>query len=205
MITSQHKEMFNRAFEPVGRFLIRLKVTPNQLTCFGLILAVACCVVYMVSRNAILFVFLISACGLFDALDGVVARLTQNTTKFGSYLDALCDRLFDTVVGFSVAYVTGYWVLMFFVTCGALTISYAKARAAMEVSVSNTEWPDWMERGERSFIFLLGLLVSEIWRIEIFGQGFFFWVLVFLVTAMYATVIQRAFRARSIIESRSGS
>src|SRR3989338_6851038 len=47
------------------------------------------------------------------------------------------------------AEVTGYWILSMIVLAGALIVSYAKARAAMEVAISNLEWPDLMERGER--------------------------------------------------------
>lgn len=202
MITTKYKKWFNRLFEPFGQILIRLRLTPNQITCAGLVLGMLSCAVFLMSRSLTLFFVLILAAGLLDALDGVVARLSGKTSKFGSYLDAVCDRVFEGCVAITVAIVTGHWILISLTLLGSLLISYAKARAAMEVAVSNIEWPDLMERTERGILFLVGFFISETTGIRLAGHDLFFWVLTVLAVAVYATVVQRILRARRIIEER---
>jgi phosphatidylglycerophosphate synthase len=198
-----HKERFRRAAESVARIFIRLGFNPNQVTLFGLFLGFAACLFFIWNRNAVLFGALLIVCGLFDAVDGAVARLTNKITKFGSYLDAVCDRLFEAAAALASAYVSGHWALCFMVIVGIYSISYAKARAAMEIPVSNNEWPDFMERTERDVIFALGLIAWGLFpRASLFGHDIFFWVLAGLNLALYGTFLQRVLRAKRLIESR---
>jgi len=203
MLNAKYKSFFNRLFDPAASLAIRLGLTPNQLTVMGLVLGVGTCFLYLRTGNLVLFASLIFATSLFDALDGVVARRTGKITKFGAYLDAMCDRIFEGAVAITVAVVTQEWILISVVLLGAFCISYAKARAAIEVPVSNTEWPDLMERAERDLIFITGFFLSEYfgWRWQ--GQRFFYWVLVVLNAAVYLTVLQRILRAKRLIEERA--
>lgn len=204
MITTKYKVFFDQKLEGLARKVIALGLSPNQLTLLGLLLGILSCLFLILTRNLFLFCLLIIVFGCVDGLDGLVARLTKKESKFGAYLDAVCDRYFESIVLLSVAYVTGYWVLTFLVLLGALLTSYTKARAGMEVSVSNTEWPDFMERTERCFIYVIGLFLSQIITKKFWGQDLFYWTLVFLALATNLTAIQRILRARRIIDERSG-
>jgi len=203
MITIKCKVFFNRLLEPIGHVLVRLHVKPNQITLLGLVLGMAVCGLFIWNQNVSLFFILILVTGLFDALDGVVARLSGQATKFGAYLDAVCDRFFEGFVALAVAMVTGHWVLVFLLYVGFVGISYGKARAAMEVPVSNEEWPDLMERMERDLMFIAGLWISDMTKAEFGGHSLFFWILIALNLLVYLTVVQRILRAKGIIESRS--
>ncbi len=203
MITTKYKAFFDRALEGIARKIIRIGITPNQLTLLGLGLGMLSCLFLLLTRNLFVFCILISFFGLIDGLDGLVARLTHRVSRFGSYLDAMCDRYLEAVVFLSVAYVTGYWTLTFLLLTGALLTSYAKARAGMEVPVSNTEWPDFMERTERCVIYIAGLFLSQIVPKQFWGHGIFYWTLMFLVLATNFTVFQRILRARKIIRERT--
>jgi len=141
--------------------------------------------------------------GCLDALDGAVARASKRVTKFGAYLDAMCDRYVESIVVLSVAAVTGYWVLSMIVLIGSLLVSYAKARAAIEVAVTNVEWPDLMERTERDILFLVGLALSDLVAWRPLGQDLFWWTLVLLAAFVHLTVLQRMVRARRFIRSRA--
>ena len=189
-------------FEPAGKVLIRLKFTPNLITLLGLLLGVLACVIFVLTKNVISFCILLFVASLFDSLDGTVARLSGRVTKFGAYLDAVCDRIFEGSAAVAVAYVIGYWFLMFLLFMGAVITSYAKARAAIEISISNSEWPDFMERTERGMIFIFGLLISDLTQIRIAGHDLFYWISIFLIIAVYATIIQRVLRAKRLIEER---
>jgi len=203
MINSNYKLFFENLFRPLARIFISLKITPNQMTVAGLVFGIASCLLFLSTENLVLFFILIVASALFDALDGVVARLTDQSSKFGAYLDAMCDRLFDGIAALTVAIYTGEWILIFLAVLGGIFVSYAKARAAMETPVSNLEWPDLMERLERNVVFILGFFISEFFHIQIAGHSFFFWVLIGLNVAIYYTVVQRIVRAKRLIEERS--
>lgn len=197
-----YKAYFRRAAEGVARLFLALGFGPNGITLFGLVMGWLTCLLFLWVRNPVVFGLLMIFWGLFDAVDGAAARLTNRVTKFGSYLDAICDRLFEIGAVLVVAYVTGHWLLSFLTLAGVLLISYAKARAAMEVIVSNTEWPDLMERTERGIIFAVGLILWGFFPGPFFGKDLFFWVLVGLNIALYFTFLQRFFRAKRLIESR---
>ncbi|MBI4549973.1 MAG: CDP-alcohol phosphatidyltransferase family protein [Candidatus Omnitrophica bacterium] len=202
MITSKYKPVFDRALRGAARAAAATGVSPNQLTLAGLALGIFSCLYLLWSRNLAVFAWLALIFGLLDGLDGAVARFTGKTSKFGSYLDAMCDRYYEIFVLFSVAHVTGYWGPASAMLSGSLLTSYAKARAAMEVSVSNSEWPDLLERAERSVIFVGGLFLSQIFPRLFFGRDLFYWTLILLAAGTHFTAFQRIFRARKIIAAR---
>jgi len=201
-VLTSKKDFFNRAFSGIGKALARLPIHPNVLTLLGLSLGVACCVYLLISRDLLVFSVLVLLAGLFDMLDGAMARASGKSSKFGSYLDAMTDRYFEVLVVISVAYVTGYWVLSSLLILGAYSVSYAKARAAMEIPIQNNEWPDFLERVERDIAFIASLFISQLFPIQILGHTIFWWTLVLLVLGTQFTVVQRILRARHFMETR---
>lgn len=202
MLTS-NKAFFNKLFSGIGRALARLPIHPNFLTLLGLALGMALCAYLLVTRDLLLFSILAIPVGLFDMLDGALARASGKSSKFGSYLDAMTDRYFEIFFVIAVAYVTGYWILSSLLILGSYSISYAKARAAMEIKIENNEWPDFLERTERDVLFVIGLFLSQIFSIQLLGHDIFWWTLLLLVVGTQFTVIQRVLRAKRLIEERS--
>ena len=203
MIATSKKAAFDRLFAPLASVLVKHRVSPTAVTLAGLALSLASCAYLLMTRRVAVFCWLIAASALFDALDGAVARRGGRVTKFGAYLDAVCDRYVDAAVVLCAAIVTGYWVLSMVTLAGSMLVSYTKARAAMEVPISNCEWPDLMERMERGALFVIGLLLGAVvpWRP---GQhDLFWWTLVALAVLTHGTVMQRILRARRLIASRS--
>src|SRR3989338_159893 len=199
---TEYKSYFRKPMEFIGLFFIRAGFTPNGITLLSLSLGILTCLFYIWNKNAVLFGILMIIWGLFDFVDGTVARMTNHITKFGAYLDAMCDRVFESTTLFAVAYVSGYWKLAFVMGVGIFLISYAKARAAMEVPIINNEWPDLMERTERDIIFIMGVILWGIFPGQHGGHDILFWVFVRLNLAIYYTFIQRLFRAKKIIQAR---
>ncbi len=203
MLTTRYKPLINQAITPLARGVARLGITPSAITLSCVFLAAAACFFLLWTRQIGWFCLLILIVGSLDALDGAVARATRQTTKFGSYLDAVCDRYVEVMVASSVAWITGYWIEILLVITGSLLVSYAKARAAMEVSVSNQEWPDWMERTERDVLFIAGLAAGTYLPYRPLGRDLFWWMLAVLVVLIHLTVIQRIGRAKRLIQERS--
>ena len=138
--------------------LVRIGMTPKQVTAAGTLLIFVTCGLYLVHRSALVFGLMLIVASLFDGLDGAVARLRAMATRTGSYFDAVADRYQELAVLCAVGAVSGLWPLAMLGFAGGVLTSYAKARAALEIPVSNRKWPDLFERAERS-IFLCTLLV----------------------------------------------
>ena len=202
MLATRYKPLLNRTLEPLAKIIARAGISPTAITVAGVLLATLVCVWLLYARAILPFCLAILLVGLLDGVDGVVARVSGRETKFGAYLDAMADRYTESIIVVSVAYVTGYWALSMVVLAGALLVSYAKARAAMEVVVTNLEWPDLMERTERGLLFIAGLALSAVCPWRPLGHDLFWWTLVILAVLIHATVIQRIVRARRFIASR---
>lgn len=203
MINTRYKSRIDRLFSPLARVLLAAGISPNALTLATPVLGALACWWFLRTREVVLFCLLVAAIGALDALDGLMARLSGKVSKFGAYLDAMCDRYFEAIVVLTVASATGYWVLSLAMIVGSLLVSYAKARAAMEVPVTNQEWPDLMERTERDLLFVGSYALSDVLGWRLLGRDLFWWMLVVLVMLVHVTVAQRVLRARSYILSRA--
>src|SRR5437588_5841583 len=93
------RERLNRWFTPVAR---RLPLSPNTITLIALCLNLVAAVLLLLgTRHPALFLvamIFVAIGGFADALDGVVARLQQKETRFGDFLDHICDRVSDTLL-----------------------------------------------------------------------------------------------------------
>ncbi|MEP6848666.1 MAG: CDP-alcohol phosphatidyltransferase family protein, partial [Acidobacteriota bacterium] len=83
------------------RGLASAGVPPNILTGVGLTINIGCGVLFGFGEFFWAGIVLIVA-NLFDMLDGNVARLTGNVTRFGGFLDSTLDRLSDMVSFFGI-------------------------------------------------------------------------------------------------------
>ena len=76
---------------PLVPLISRLKLTPDMMTFTGIVLNLVAAVVigfgYLLAGGII---FLLA--GLFDLLDGALARYMEKTTRFGALLDSTADR-----------------------------------------------------------------------------------------------------------------
>src|SRR5438105_8965083 len=93
------RERLSRWFTPIGRVC---PLSPNAITVIALLINVAAAVLLAFGErwpaNFLIAIVLITIAGFADALDGVVARLQQKETRFGDFLDHICDRISDTAL-----------------------------------------------------------------------------------------------------------
>src|SRR5438270_12518333 len=84
--------------------LARSGITPNTLTVLGFVLNVVTAIVlasgHLSTGGALLFLS-----GLFDMLDGALARVSKQQSKFGAFLDSLLDRYSEAVILVALIYV----------------------------------------------------------------------------------------------------
>lgn len=204
MLATRYKHLFNRLLQPLAAWIARSGIPASVVTLCAPLLGLVVCVVFVRMRAVLPFCVAMAVVACLDGLDGAVARASGHVTKRGAYLDAMGDRYVETMALIAAASVTGYWFLSSLVLAGSLLVSYAKARAAMEVAVSNAEWPDLMERPERLTVFLVGLAASAVSPWRPFGRDLFWWALLVLAVLVHLTVAQRLARACRLIDARAG-
>jgi archaetidylinositol phosphate synthase len=169
--------------------LHKLGFTPNHVSIIGLILAFFSALTYSQwefhTLLLILAPLLMLASGLFDALDGAIARTYGEATKFGGFFDSLLDRYADAIVicGIILGGLTELgWGLATLI--GSLLVSYSRARA--EAAGIKMESVGLAERAERIVIIAIASFVSYVWINAIN------WGIVLLAILTNLTVIQRA-------------
>jgi CDP-diacylglycerol---glycerol-3-phosphate 3-phosphatidyltransferase len=119
---------------PLVRLLSALRVRPDTLTVLGWALSLGSAVLFGLGYVRVAGVVMLLG-GLFDALDGAVARESNRMSAFGAFLDSTLDRLseaaiFVGIVFFYAAAARPYEAML----AGAamtfsLLTSYARARA----------------------------------------------------------------------------
>jgi CDP-diacylglycerol--glycerol-3-phosphate 3-phosphatidyltransferase len=123
-----------RLIEPVAMVLGRMGLTPNMLTLVGLALILVTAVVIALGHpfwGGVLFIL----SGIFDALDGTLARMTNRKTRFGAFLDSTSDRYADGAIlfGMMIPYLRAgrraEVILAFVAVVGSVLVSYTRARA----------------------------------------------------------------------------
>jgi len=176
------RSIASRITNPIVGILSRSRINPNALTFINLALNIVAA--YLVaSSHFILGGVLVLASGLFDLLDGALARLTGQTTSFGAILDSTVDRISEAAIlcGLLIWYIPQEAeieiVLIFAVLIGSFLISYIRARAeglGLQCQVG------LFTRAERVIVLSIGLLVNQV-----------FIALCVIAVFSYITVVQR--------------
>jgi CDP-diacylglycerol--glycerol-3-phosphate 3-phosphatidyltransferase len=133
-----------KVIDPVVKVFIKLGLTPNVVTTIGFVLNVGVAVIFIIgaeegNRGDLSYVGwaggLILFAGLFDMLDGQVARLGNMKSTFGALYDSVLDRYSELIMFFGICYylVAHHYFLSsifaFIALSGSMMVSYVRARA----------------------------------------------------------------------------
>src|SRR5476651_1552563 len=133
-----------KVIDPFVKLLIRVGLTPNIVTSIGFLLNVGVAVIFIIgaeegNRGDLTYVgwagALILFAGLFDMLDGQVARLGNMKSTFGALYDSVLDRYSELIMFLGICYylVAHHYFLSsifaFIALMGSMMVSYVRARA----------------------------------------------------------------------------
>lgn len=167
------QKLIYQIINPVVNGMIKIGITPNSITTAGLALNIVAACVFLYagitapgklsyvgwSGGIILFA------GLFDMMDGRVARIGNMVSTFGALYDSVLDRYSELITLFGICFYLGLqgylWgsVVTFIALIGSLMVSYVRARAeglGLECKVG------LMQRPERVVLTSLGAICCGI-------------------------------------------
>jgi len=162
--------------DKIVAFLSRRQINPNYLTFIGVLISFWAAWEFGYGQFFTGGLVIILA-GLFDMLDGGVARVSRAETQFGAFFDSVIDRYSDVIIlqGLMVYYarkqMLGYVVLVGVVFLGAVMTSYARARAESLIPSCKV---GFMERPERIVLLIIGGLANRmeavLWILAVLGN-----------------------------------
>ena len=186
------KTIAYRVTEPVVQLLAKMPISPNALTWFGFLLTVGAAAL-IATGHLLAAGLLVLFAGLFDMLDGALARRTNRTTRFGGILDSTLDRLSEAalLLGILVLFllaeepsalftlIAKKWSILLVGAALLISplVSYIRTRAealGLECQVG------LFTRAERVIVLVLGLLINQIVI-----------ALAIIVVFSFVTVVQR--------------
>jgi len=166
----------NKVIKLIVRGLALSKIHPNVLTFIGLVINIAAAALLAVGRFRWAGLVILGA-GIFDMVDGRVARETNQVTRFGGFFDSVLDRYSDIalLIGLLVYYGSinrpWYVVLTAVVMAASVMTSYTRARAENTIPSCKV---GFMESPERVVLLIIGALFDRmapvLWVIAILGN-----------------------------------
>ena len=148
----------------IVNLLAAFKVHPNVLTLIGLFINIFAAVLFgkgMFTWAGLVVLF----AGIFDMVDGEVARRTGRVTRFGAFFDSVIDRYSDMVLflGLVIWYAKVdkilYAALVGLSLIGSIMTSYTRARAESLIPACKV---GFLERPERIVLLIIGSLTNRL-------------------------------------------
>lgn len=133
-----------KMLNPFVRGLIKAGLTPNMVTTIGLVLNIGVAIIFIVAaertnRGDLSYVgwagAMVLFAGVFDMLDGQVARLGNMSSRFGALYDSVLDRYSELILFLGICYylIAHHYFLSslfaFIALIGSMMVSYTRARA----------------------------------------------------------------------------
>lgn len=164
------QQLIYKIINPLVHLIIKLGITPNMITTTGLVLNMVSCCLFIYAainepRDSYTYVgwcgAIILFAGLFDMMDGQVARIGKMSSKYGALFDSVLDRYSELIVFFGICYylvLQGFFfssLFAFLALIGSMMVSYVRARAeGLGIECKG----GFMQRPERVVITALGAL-----------------------------------------------
>jgi len=203
MVLDNQRENVDPLLTPIAKHMI--KINPNLLTWISLLFAFLAGLLFFLSSpnnelshyyllGASLFVFLN---GLFDAIDGKVAKLSNKTSKRGDYLDHALDRFADVFIVGGLAlspWLKSHPYIGLLAIVGMLLTSYMGTQA--QAIGYKREYSGLLGRADRLVVLMIAPIVQVLliyfFKINlIFNLYLLEWILVYFAFVGNITAFQR--------------
>jgi CDP-diacylglycerol--glycerol-3-phosphate 3-phosphatidyltransferase/CDP-diacylglycerol--inositol 3-phosphatidyltransferase len=194
---NRFRGLFTKVFSPVARLFLRLGISPDTVTVVGTVGVCAGALIFFPRGQLLVGVLVITAFVFSDLVDGHMARISGQSSKWGAFLDSTLDRFGDAAIfgGLAMYYVGPgdsenlAALAIYCLVMGSIT-SYARARAE---SLGMEARGGIAERADRLVAILVMTGLSAIFDAPILIPL----TLGVLAVASTVTVVQRIMLVRS--------
>lgn len=186
---------YRSAFKPLKTWLAeplaRTGVSPDIVTLSGIPLSLAAGTLLLMGRplEALPLAFVSS---LTDLVDGEVARLQGRQSHFGNYLEAVVDRVVESIllIALTVLFPLPGAVAL----AASLIISFTKPRVGLVIITDNHDWPGLGDHSDRM---VLIVAAYGLCAFALFSPAVLLWLLALMAgTGAYKRVLY----ARDLVE-----
>ena len=194
MLDTHGRKYISPFLKGVANFLLKLNMTPNNITIIGLIIGLLP-FVFIYFDKPLIAVLLLWVSGFLDAVDGEMARISNTSTNWGTLMDITFDRLVEIGIILAIALKEpqSRLELLFLTTAIILSMTVFLTVGALS-----------QNKGSKSFYYQAGVAERT--------EGFIFFTLMILIpmhigliTSIFSiliaiTALQRMIEARSILK-----
>ena len=180
MLDTHARKYVNPIIELGAKFLLKLKLTPNNVTILALLLGIATSI-FLYFDMQIIAVILLWVSGYLDAVDGAMARRTNSSSSFGTLLDIVSDRIVEVsiVLVLGLKFVDVRYNLIVLTVCILMSMTIFLTVGALSE-----------KKGVKSFYYQAGVAERS--------EGFIFFSLMILIPS-YLGIITNIFSVLIII------
>ncbi|QLZ68629.1 CDP-alcohol phosphatidyltransferase family protein [Legionella sp. PC1000] len=180
----------------LGKFFAKYSPFPAGFYTINSLILATVAVFYSYSHYYITAILLFLLAGIFDVIDGSVARARNKASNLGAFVDGTIDRFVDFAIIFSYFFceIKAFYLSLdqlicitsFVVILPSFIVAYANHRGAVSDDNETLIWRV-MNRGEMLF-FMIGILITSLF--SSYWAGVLLLLLIFLSTF---TIIQTIF------------
>ena len=180
MLDTHARKYVNPIIELGAEFLLKLKLTPNNVTILALLLGVSTSI-FLYFDMQIIAVTLLWVSGYLDAVDGAMARRSNSSSSFGTLLDIVSDRIVEVsiVLVLGLKFVDLRYNLIVLTVCILMSMTIFLTVGALSE-----------KKGVKSFYYQAGVVERS--------EGFIFFSLMILIPS-YLGIITNIFSILIII------
>ena len=176
-------------FDPLVRFAIRCRITPNVLTIAAFVASAVAGILFFFRLElwAVLAVAINAFC---DAMDGAVARETKSQSLRGDFLDHAVDRYADIFIITGI-FASGLvpWPIGVLALTGVLMSSYLGTQA-QAVGVGGY-YGGVLGRADRLVLIMLAGIATLLFPLTIYSLNWLGWLLLLFGVFGHVTAFQR--------------
>ena len=180
MLDTHARKYVNPIIELGAEFLLKLKLTPNNVTILALLLGVSTSI-FLYFDMQIIAVTLLWVSGYLDAVDGAMSRRSNSSSSFGTLLDIVSDRIVEVsiVLVLGLKFVDVRYNLIVLTVCILMSMTIFLTVGALSE-----------KKGVKSFYYQAGVVERS--------EGFIFFSLMILIPS-YLGIITNIFSILIII------
>ena len=182
--------IFRPLVKILAKILNKIGITPNLATCIMFTFSIFSMIVLVFFSNLLLFSLGVFLTGLFDGIDGAIARLTGRKTSFGAFFDSIMDRASEFVIFFSLLFyyqnellwnIIRLPIIIIIAFIASIMVSYIRAKAE---NIFDGDFDvGLMARSERLFYIVISMVF--VYFFGFIGEILLLFMILVILTALF--------------------